>query len=349
MSLMRLFRRDPQPGSPAAAIAAFWEWWAQQGATAVAAALADQAPDTVSAELSEAVGAIHPDLAWKLGPGTTAEHVLVVSAEGQADLRSLARHWLLAAPAADATWEFADARRPDPDPEGIAIHIAGHEIAYGQARLGARREGTQVDVVVHHPAFAEIDESETKQAAFLMLDSALGEVDAETWIGEVQTAQVSPLEPITLSGLRAVIRDLKQDFTDEDGAPRWVLMEASGPSGPVLASAQVPLSPLVAPNLDTHVAVLVPYTDQTEKGFPGPESLGPLRALEDHLSERIGSSGRIVAHQSHRGMRVIHVYVDGATPAVEQMRPAVTGWEQGRVRVQVTPDPAWDNVAHLRG
>jgi Family of unknown function (DUF695) len=346
---MRLFRRDPQAGTPAAAIVPFWDWWTELGAKAGAAALSAGTPEAVTPDLTEAVHAIHPDLAWELGAGNTAQHVLVVSAEGNPELRALARHWLLAAPEADATWEYADSRRADPDPEGITIRIGGREIAYGQARVGARREGTRVDVVVHHPAFAEIGEADIKQAAFLMLDSALGEVDVETWIGEVETAEVSPLEPIRLSGLRAVVRDLKQDFTDENGAPSWVMMEASGPSGQVLASAQVPLSPLTAPHLDTHVAVLVPYTDQTEQGFPGPDSLGALRALEDHLAQRMGASGRVVAHQSHRGMRVLHVYVDSTTPAVEQMRPAVTGWEQGRVRVQVTPDPGWENVSHLRG
>ena len=82
-------------------------------------------------------------------------------------------------------------------------------------------------------------------------------------------------------------------------------------------------------------------------GAPG--SLEALRALEDHLADRIGDSGRVVAHQSHRGMRVLHIYVDSTTPAVEQMRAAVNAWEQGRIRVQVTTDPGWHNVAHLRG
>ena len=116
-----------------------------------------------------------------------------------------------------------------------------------------------------------------------------------------------------------------------------------------MALAQVPLSPVTAPHLDTHVAVLVPYTELTERGYPGPGSLEALRALEDHLADRIGDSGRVVAHQSHRGMRVLHIYVDSTTPAVEQMRAAVNAWEQGRIRVQVTTDPGWHNVAHLRG
>jgi hypothetical protein len=48
-------------------------------------------------------------------------------------------------------------------------------------------------------------------------------------------------------------------------------------------------------------------------------------------------------------MRVLHIYVDSSTPAVEQMRAAVNAWDQGRIRVQVTSDPGWHHVAHLRG
>ena len=186
------------------------------------------------------------------------------------------------------------------------------------------------------------------QVAFLALDAALGEDDVEAWVGEITPSTEPPLDGFGLAALRGVVRDLRDDNTDDDGTPNWVIMEAHGVDGPVMALAQVPLSPTTAPTFDTHVAVLVPYTDLTEQGYPGPGSLGPLRALEEHLTERIEGSGRIVAHQSHRGMRVLHIYVDSTTPAVEQMRAAVEAWEQGRIRVQVTPDPGWHNVAHLR-
>jgi hypothetical protein len=45
---------------------------------------------------------------------------------------------------------------------------------------------------------------------------------------------------------------------------------------------------------------------------------------------------------------VLHCYVDGTTPAAEQLRAAVGGWQQGRVRVDATADPGWDRVRHLR-
>jgi hypothetical protein len=40
--------------------------------------------------------------------------------------------------------------------------------------------------------------------------------------------------------------------------------------------------------------------------------------------------------------------VDGNSPAVEQLRPAIAGWEQGKVELVTEPDPGWEHVRHLR-
>jgi hypothetical protein len=348
MARMRLFRRDARPGEPAAAIASFWDWWASTGRDAVTSAIEAREPERVADELNEAVGTIHPDLAWEVGAGDLAQHVLVVTAEGDPELRPLASRWLRSCPAVDETWEYAASRQPSRELGDIVLGIGDREVAFCDIRVGARREGVHLEVSVYHPLFVDLDEQLRAQVAFLALDAALGEDDVEAWVGEISCTTEPPLDGFPLTGLRSVVRDLHDDNTADDGTPNWVVMEAQGAEGPVMALAQVPLSPVTAPTLDTHVAVLVPYTDVTEQGYPGPGSLGPLRALEDHLTERISGSGRIVAHQSHRGMRVLHIYVDSTTPAVEQMRAAVDAWDQGRIRVQVTSDPGWHNVAHLR-
>jgi hypothetical protein len=345
---MRLFRRDDRSDEPAAAIARFWDWWGREGRDTATAAIADREPGRVGDLLSRAVSELDEGLAWELAAGEHAQHVLVVTPEGNPDLRALAHRWLRAAPAPDQTWEYAAARQPARDVTDIVLGIGDLELGFGDVRVGARREGNHLDVVVHHPAFAGLDEQTRQQVAYLALDAALGEDRVEAWVGGITASTEPPLEGFTLGGVRAVVRDLSDDNTAQDGSPHWAALEAEGDDGPVMALTQVPLSPVTAPLLDTHVAVLVPYTDLTDEGYPGPGSLPALRALEDHLSERIGSSGRIVAHQSHRGMRVLHIYVDSTTPAVEQMRAAVEAWEQGRIRVQVTPDPGWHNVAHLR-
>ena len=83
-------------------------------------------------------------------------------------------------------------------------------------------------------------------------------------------------------------------------------------------------------------------------GLPGSDSLPRLRDLEDHLVERVEGSGECVAAESCDGVRLLHFYVDSSTPACEQLRVAAAGWDQGPVTVEVSDDPGWRSVAHLR-
>jgi hypothetical protein len=191
---------------------------------------------------------------------------------------------------------------------------------------------------------------ERQLATFLMLDTVLGEAAMETWVGTVSVAAEPPLDSVPLIGLRAVIKELTTRFLDAAGEPTWVQLQGTASDGTaVLASAQIPLRAASAPHLDTHAAVEVSFGDQTPEGLPSPTSLTALRDLEQHLNERLGGSGRIVAHQTHQGVRTLHLYLDGTTPAVDQLRAAIVGWDQGQVNVSVQPDPGWESVRHLRG
>lgn len=348
---MGIFRRDHERDGqhdPAAARAQFWDWWAGEGSALVAQALADRDPQRVVEPLSAAVQAIDPGLAWELGPGQVAEHVLVVSPAGDPALRPSARRWLREAPAPDTVWEYADSRQPDPGVDQVVLEAEGTTIRFADARASARRSGHHLDVTIHHPAFPDLGEQAAHHLAALMLDSALGEADVELWVGEISAATLPLLEGFPLSGLRAPVRDLRDDSTDDDDNPQWAMMQGETAEGAVMAIAQIPLSPLTAPDLDLHIAVLVPYADQTEQGLPGPNSLPALRDLEEHVAQLLGASGRIVAHQSHHGLRVLHLYADSTTPAVDQVRAAVSGWDQGEVVVSETDDPTWASVSYLR-
>ncbi|MGN6636586.1 MAG: hypothetical protein ACTHJ6_14170, partial [Oryzihumus sp.] len=180
---------------------------------------------------------------------------------------------------------------------------------------------------MHHPAWSDLDPQTRTQAAFLLLDTVLGEAAVETWLGEVSAAELEPLDAIPLTGLRSVVHSLEEHHLGADGEPTWAMLEGAGPTGrPGLAVTQVPLRSAMAPHLDTHVAVVVPYTDTTEQGLPGAECLPRLRSHEEQHTHPVGPSGRLVAHESHEGVRVLHLYVDGTTPSAEQVRAAVSGW-----------------------
>ncbi|GAA4357060.1 DUF695 domain-containing protein [Angustibacter luteus] len=348
MSFLR--RKQPDGGRDEhSAIAAFWQWWTESGAALTAEAIAGRDPDAMVGALSERVDAIDPGLAWELGPGSDSSHVLVVTSEGNPDLRPLSRRWRMAAPAADPVWAYSDVRLPAPDVQDVVLRIGEVDLDAGSASADVRVSGTQIDVVVHHPRFPELPEDAQRTATFLLLDAVLGEADVETWVGQIAASELPALDPVPLVALRAVVADVQAQNTGPDGEPHWVMLNGTTPDGgAILASAQVPLRASTAPHLDTYVPVVVPFGDHTEQGLPGPASLVALRDLEDHLTVLLGESGRVVAHQSHDGVRILHLYVDGTTPAAEQVRAGVVGWDQGEVEVGVQLDPGWTSVAHLR-
>lgn len=343
---MPFLRRTP---TPARRIADFWDWWAREGARACAAALECRDPHRVTEDISRHVDALHAGLAWEFAPGELSEHVLVVTAEGDGTLRGLARQWLLAAPEADATWSFSDQRPPAQGVEDIVLSAEDSpDIAFGQVSVAARERGTLIDVVVHHPAFAELPTAARSRIAFLALDAALGEAAVECWIGAIETATQAPVDGLGLAALSTLVRELASEHVDADGNPGWQLLETATADGRGLASTVVPLDPLLAPHLTVHVAVVVEYADRTDEGLPGPGSLQRLRDLEDRLAGVLGADGMVVAHETAAGRRVLHAYARPGATASRRALAAGLSWPEGPLRVTVADDPGWQAVRHLR-
>ena len=347
---MALFRR--RPADPAAGIAGFWSWWTTEGAAHCAEEVTAGRAESLAGLLGRAVEGVHRDLSWELGPGGTSEHVLVVTAAGDPELRAVARRWLLAAPPADAVWEYADARPIEQQLDwGLSVEgrtVDAAAVVATWTRAGRRPE---LDVALHHPALAALPEGTRGELTFLLLDHALGETAVETWVGAVDALVTPPSDRDGGSvGDLAALRSAVQELAAEHAGETWALLEASTADGqPVLASVRQPLRPAVAPHLDRHLRVDLPYTDLTDAGLPGPASLEPLRELEDDLGARLGHDGRVVASETSGGLRTLHVYVDSTTDAAFRVEPLVAGWPQGRPRTALAADPGWAAVRHLRG
>lgn len=345
---MGLFHRrgstSDQASDPRAAIADFWQWWA-----VAAAELADAIPmATVSryvAVVTARVSAIDPGLTWEFAPGRTSRHQLTVTAEGDPALRRVARQWLRAAPPPDTVWSFHDMRQPGP--LGFRLRIGGVDLNLNEVRVAGTRHGSGLDVIVHHPLFASIPQQVQAQIAFLSLDTALGEEAVELWIGGVGRATDEPLGSRPLAELPAMVAEVIADGMP-DGAMGWTLLRGEGPRGPLLVSRLNRLSPVQAPQHDQHAAVTVPFSDQTAAGLPGPGSLDTLNAFENHLTAIVKGSGQLVAVETSAGVRTLHYYLDSGTPAAAQLEAATHGWQQGRVTVGASRDPAWEAVRAFR-
>jgi hypothetical protein len=329
-------------------IASFWTWWSKDGHALAEKSINGSVP--VETFTQTMAGHLLPigELGWELAAGETSEHVLVLTAEGDPGLRALARRVVLAAPDADETWSYVDSRPPTPDPEAVVLSVGSGDIDFSLVQVAARMNDGRFDVQVFHPGMSDLDEEDRLQVTMLALDAALGEIDSELWLGEVQPAEVAPLDGFGLTALRAVVQDLKGRHIDADGNPGWVTLSGESAAGPLVAMARMPLHPLTAPHLDTHVAVLLPYADRGEDGLPGEGSLDALQQFQTDLSHLLGTQGAVVAHQSNAGVRTLHVYVDSSAGLLPAIKDAARSWDQGKASVHDMHDPAWAAVSHLR-
>ncbi|ADB35400.1 hypothetical protein Kfla_6402 [Kribbella flavida DSM 17836] len=340
---MRIFKRRPV----ADPIEAFWGWWSAAGAEQVAAAVARKDPAATSGVLSEHVRAIDPGLDWELGPGLHAEHTLVVTAAGDPATRATARRWLRAAPPSDRLWEYADLRRPSP---AVTIQFEGLPPVVSDEALVTiepDERAAAVHVGVHHPAFARLPDEAQRRITFLLLDLSLGEEMTETWVGAVETLVDPPEGLVPITELLPAVAAFAAGFTTDTGDPTWRLLEGFVEGRRLIATTEVPLRSIRLPHLDTHVGVTISYPTGRDDGLPDADMLDQLRDLEDHLTRRLGDSGRLLAHETMAGARTLHYYVDGSTPAPAQLHAATTGWPHGHVSLTTSPDPGWQNLSHL--
>lgn len=198
------------PDDPAAAAQQFWRRWAEL-LPDISAALGENAPGQVEHQLCEAVALLHPDLQFSLERGRHAIYALVISGQEDPALRPYTDAFAAAAPADDAIWEYHDSVPPVPDPSEVTVNLAGHSVSLADVRVAAQvdeQEGV-VDVAVHHPSLAELDEQSRTAMTFLPLDATLGERRAAEHLRRVETAEAEPAGAIDLLGLRDLVDGLR--------------------------------------------------------------------------------------------------------------------------------------------
>jgi hypothetical protein len=341
MSRMRWFKKKVRPESET--IAAFWQWWSNVH-THVATAITAGGVSSYTPAFCQRVEAIHPDLQWELTPGTTAKHGLVVSPGGQPELRALAARWLAAAPSSTQDWEYRSERVADASVFASTIVINDHKLELSQLRyaISVNQDIHQIDVTCYHPEFAALPEGVRGQITFLSLDWAIGESNAEIWIGEVGFTTIEPAQPKTPQDLRNAVAAIADDG-------QWVLMSGEKPDGtPTIASAAIPLRSARWPRFDLHVPVTVPYLRANEGQFPERESLLALREFEDQLTVAVGVNGAIIAHETSGRKRILHYYVDSQTNAQAQIEESLRTWPEGRATTKPRHDPGFTQVDHLK-
>ncbi|MGL5823255.1 MAG: hypothetical protein ACRCYU_00095 [Nocardioides sp.] len=346
---MNLFRRSTTPVLDAnVGVWGFWRWWQADGAAQLAASLAGGAGQGVDERLTRRVAGIDPKLSWSVADGARARHRLVVSANGDPDLLLVARRWLRKAPEDTETWEYGDRRPPVAQLTGLVLDVDGLSITLDEATVQWSRRRDWLDVRLRHPSFDRQSDELIARIADRVLDAVLGELDADLWIGRVACTRGAEPHAAPVDAIRRPVADLKAELTDAVGKPTWTSFSGLSNGRRVTAAALVKPMPVLAPQLDRHVRVVVPFVDLGQAGEPSARALTALQDIVAGLEARLGRSALLVAHETVRSTRTLHFYVDSLTTAAEQIKAGFVGWRQGKVKCGSTPDPHWSIVGHLR-
>lgn len=325
---MRLFRREPQPAD-------FWSWWSGTRDRLGQAISAGGIDEGLVDEISRAVQTIHPQMAWELAPGKTAQHAFRISPEGRPDLRQVALRWLSNAPPADATWEYHASKQ-------ASQHLMRLDIAGAQFDLDEMRAITswdsatrRLDVRLWHPQFERVPPQVHPQVGFLFLDSLLGEDEVERWIGQIDILD-APTGGRTPDEIRA---EVERHKADPAGDETWILGQLDGPDGPAIVLANAALKRIDHPFADQHVSIGVVL--EGERALPDDAEAAQLNAEEDDLVARFEGVAVYAGRTTRPGMRTMH-FVAGD---LERVRATIDAWGQDlpprRVKVNFAHDIDW--------
>jgi len=323
----------------------FWSWWA--GARDSAAALFDAGDTAGLRQLVEPRARdYHRELAWHVGPGTTARLMLVLSGARHPALRGVAERWRMAGPADDVQWEYHAAFPAEPAAFATRVQVGELEIdpavATAQAHADDRR--FRLDVDVHHPSFAQLGELARSRVANVLVGWALGEDETDRWIGKISATADRPLDSVPVAMLSAVTAQLAVRW----GGERWATLEGSFDDMRLIAEVRHPLHRVDHPLFDEHIAVRLPYSDALPDGLPTEGAMAELKAFEEILLSRLRSDALLVAQQTASGERLLHFYADSASRRAYAIRGLLGRYLGPLATVHAEYDPGWQHIEHLR-
>lgn len=324
----------------------FWAAWPDlrpQLDAAIAAKDYGDLPDRITA----LVQAIHPRLEWELGKGEEAEHGFTVSAAGITAHRHLSEAWRDDAPAADATWEFHSARRPQ---RGWTMEIGGVSVDAADVRVELEiDESTErVHVGLHHPSFSEVSEDLMGTITFLTLDHWLGEDAVERWLGGITPMRRLPDRGARgLETLDRMLRWLEAEATGE----RWAMMRGTIDGAETFAVVNRALKPIEHLGKTLRVEMVLGFVETNDAGFPTRAEAERLDALEDAMLAVDGYAhfGRFTIAGERRVVGYVRPELAEPGGALRARFEAARERHPQRVqRLETFDDPGWEKLRAFR-
>jgi hypothetical protein len=152
----------------------FWAWF-RRNADRISA---DPDNPVITGELDRRVSELHGEISWEIGPGLSKSWQLVFSPNLNPDLRVITRDIVRDAPSID-DWEFFSSRRPKQWEYRFELARDNDERVTIDASewrfILLRYPDGQHEIVLGGSHLPELSESESWQAAAIVLESILGE------------------------------------------------------------------------------------------------------------------------------------------------------------------------------
>lgn len=168
------------------AMRSFWNWFRGNGPALRTLTSED---DPLWIELGSRLSLLHPDLTFELGapgePGSSepGRREFVISAGGAREAFPAVRALTAAAPELP-DWRVVPFRPRRELPPGVSV--LGLALSPAQIRFELRPEPGGMGIVLYIPGYEKDDHARYMAAAFVLLDTALGEVDVEMKLGSIE-------------------------------------------------------------------------------------------------------------------------------------------------------------------
>lgn len=322
-------------------IAEFWSWWSGLSLDDRLRTATGEAP-AVQAALSKRVDAIYPQLAWEFAAGSTSEHSLALSGEGDPVGRLVAERWKRAGPTGDAHWTYFATRQPIPAAELLDVTLEYEGVELDMKSVSVRATEDQVrprlSISVWHPNLAHLPGESRTAAAFVALDNALGEHDVEMWLGKIEVVTTQPNPSINLVELRETVAALAAKTPPESFATATGTDPETGAS--LVFILQTSLRRWDNPFHDTFCDVRLGYTPD-DRGMPTSAELAELQDMQETLLAELDAAVVFAGAATGGGARHLWLFADGDTDALQR----IEAWAKKQPRttsVESEFDPGWN-------
>ena len=157
----------------------FWEWF-QRNSERLGHFEAD--PESLFAELSGELARVHKGLTFEIGPEEAGRREFVISADGIRQVFPAVERLVAAAPPLPG-WAVVAFRQPKS--LDVSIQIGDYQLGAEDVWFSAAPEGNRTALRLYVRGYTAENRKLLGQAAFLLLDSALGEYVVETRVGAI--------------------------------------------------------------------------------------------------------------------------------------------------------------------